>query len=279
MLVLTFVFMLVEVGGGLFTGSLALLADAGHMLTDVAALALAFAAVRLAKRPADALRSYGWHRAQTLAAFVNGLALIAISLWIAAEAVLRLLHPNGIAGGPMLAIAGGGFVVNLIGMSLLHGHGHDLNMRAAWLHIAADLFGSIATMAAAGAILAFGWLWVDPAASALLSLLILFGAVPLVRTTGHILLEGAPQGLDEAHLRPALLDAVPGLSDIHHVHAWSLTPGRWLVTLHAVVAPGSDNQSVLVALQQTLAERFEVGHATIQIEESCLDSSPDCHHP
>lgn len=277
-LVLTATFMLVEVLGGILTGSLALLADAGHMLTDAGALALAFVAVRLARRPADSARSYGWHRARTLAAFVNAIGLIVISVWIAIEAVMRLVSPEAIVAWPMLWVAAAGLVVNLIGLGLLHhGHEHDLNMRAAWLHVAADLLGSIATMAAAGAILAFGWTWADPVVSAVLSLLILWGAVPLVRSTGHILLEGAPPGIDEATLKPALTEAVPGLADIHHVHAWSLTPDRKLVTLHAVVEPGHDPQAVLRKLKSVLADRFGIGHATIQIEEACLDGAGDCH--
>jgi cobalt-zinc-cadmium efflux system protein len=275
-LVLTGGFMVAEVAGGLLSGSLALLADAGHMLTDTAALALAWYAFRVGRRPATAARSYGHHRAQVLAAFANSGALLVIAAWIAVEAARRLLHPTPVLGGPMLAVAALGLVVNVAAFLVLRGGDREnLNLRGATLHVMGDLLGSLGAILAAGVILLTGWTPVDPILSVLVAPLILRGAWANLRRSSHVLMEGAPEGLDVARLRDELVAVVPGVLDVHHVHAWSLTPGRPLVTLHANLAEGADHDEILHGLQEALLRRFGIDHATIQLErEHCADRAP-----
>ncbi|HEY0835831.1 MAG TPA: cation diffusion facilitator family transporter [Azospirillum sp.] len=265
--------MVAEFVGGLISGSLALMADAGHMLTDTLALALAWMAFRLGRRPTDARRSFGYHRLQVLAAFVNGLMLFAIAGWIVVEAVQRLMRPEPVMGGTMLAIAVLGLTGNVVGFLVLHRGARDnLNVRGALLHVLGDLLGSLGAIAAAGVILATGWTPVDPILSVLVALLILKGAWTVVRQSAHILVEGTPAGIDPDDLRRALHDAAPEVRDIHHVHVWSLTAERRLLTLHAVVAPGADHDAVLTALRTALRQRFGIDHATVQIETgTCPD--------
>jgi cobalt-zinc-cadmium efflux system protein len=266
-LVLTGSFMVVEVIGGLAAGSLALLADAGHMLTDTFSLALAFIAFRIGRWPHDSQRTYGYHRFQVLAAFVNGLTLVVIVGWIAIEAIGRLFDPVEVLGGLMLTVAVIGLAVNVAAFAILHGGDrHNLNIRGAALHVLADLLGSVAAIVAALVITFTGWMPIDPLLSLGVAVLILRSAWMLLRKSGHILLEGAPDWLDEAELRDALVAAVPAVRDVHHVHAWMLTMERPLVTLHARVAAGVDQQAALSAIHQALADRFGIEHATVQIE-------------
>jgi len=276
-MLLTGGFMGAEVVGGLLSGSLALLADAGHMLTDTASLALAWVAVRLARRPADRQRTYGWHRAQILAAFVNGVALIFIVLWIAIEAVRRLFDPVEVLAGPMLAIAVTGLAVNVAAFAVLRGGDRsNLNLRGAALHVLGDLLGSAAAIAAAVVIMTTGWTPIDPILSVLVALLILRSAVFVVRRSGHVLLEGAPEHLDAAAIPSAIEGTVAEVEHVHHVHAWSLTQERPLVTLHARIAAGADQDAVVGRIKRVLAEDFRVDHATIEIEyERCSDDRAD----
>lgn len=276
-LVLTATFMVAEVVGGLVSGSLALLADAGHMLTDAASLALALAAFRLTRRPADDERTYGWHRTQVLAAFVNALALLAIVAWIAWEAVARLIDPQPVGGTTMLAVAVGGLVVNIAAFMVLHrGDGDNVNMRGAALHVLGDLLGSVAAIVAALVILWTGWTPIDPILSVLVALLILRTTIPLLKRTAHILLEGTPESLDVAELRDHVTAQVDGVVEVHHVHAWMLTPERNLVTLHARIGQGADDGLVLRRIHDELRQRFGVGHATVQIERGEDCPAPPC---
>lgn len=272
-MVLTGGFMLAEVVGGVVAGSLALLADAGHMLTDAASLGLAWAAFRVGHWPQDARRTYGYHRFQVLAAFVNGLALVAIVGWIAIEAVRRLFDPVEVLGGLMLAIAALGLLVNLAAFAILRRSDRaNLNVQGAILHVLADLLGSVAALVAALVIVWTGWAPIDPLLSLLVAALILNSAWRLLRKSAHILLEGAPDWLDDAELRAAVTTALPTIQDVHHVHAWMLTSERPLITLHAEVSPGADHQLVLASIQTVLRERFGIDHATIQIETAaCTD--------
>ncbi len=272
-MLLTGGFMAVEVVGGLISGSLALLADAGHMLTDTASLALAWVAFKLGRKPADNARSYGYQRFQVLAAFVNGATLLAIVGWIAVEAVGRLLSPQPVMGASMMAVAGLGLVVNLLAFRLLHGGDqHNLNLRGAALHVLGDLLGSVAAIAAAGVILITGWTPIDPLLSLLVAGLILRSAWMLLRQSGHILLEGTPSHLDIEEIKRELPAAVPAISDVHHVHAWSLTAERPLVTLHAQLREGADHNRALQAIKAHLSERFAVEHSTVQLEPGpCAD--------
>jgi cobalt-zinc-cadmium efflux system protein len=275
-MLLTGGFMLAEVAGGIVAGSLALIADAGHMLTDAAALALAWAAFRMGDWPRDARRTYGYHRFQVLAAFVNGLTLVAIVGWIAIEAVRRLFAPIEVLGGLMLVIAGLGLLVNLAALEILRrGDRDNLNIRGAALHVLGDLLGSVAAIVAALVILWTGWTPIDPLLSLLVAGLILRSAWGLLRRSAHILLEGAPDWLDVAELRTAVIAALPAIRDIHHVHVWMLTTERPLITLHAEVAPGANHHQALAAIRRVLHDRFGIAHATIQIETAaCADERP-----
>ena len=265
--------MVAEVIGGLLSGSLALLADAGHMLTDTGSLFLAWIAARMSHKPADTLRSYGYHRVQILAAFSNGVFFILIVGWITYEAVQRILNPVEVIGGIMLVIAGLGLVVNLLAFYILHGAGgKDLNVRAALLHVLGDLLGSVAAISAAVIILGTGWMPIDPILSLFVALLILRSAWMVVKESTHILLEGTPQDIDIEILQTAIIDAIPCVRDVHHVHVWSLTPEHPLLTLHVNVDPDADLTQVLQRVKQVLEDRFQIHHSTIQVEPAhCVD--------
>jgi cobalt-zinc-cadmium efflux system protein len=259
-------FMVAEVAGGLISGSLALLADAGHMLTDFASLALAWGAARVARRPADWKRTYGFDRFSVLAAFVNGVALLAISAWIAAEAVRRFLDPVEVQAGTMLVIAALGLGVNVVAFRLLRdGHDHDLNTRSAALHVLGDMLGSVAAIAAALVILWTGWTPADPLLSVLVVLLILGAGWRVVRDSGRILLEAAPEGMDAREIS-ADLCCLPGVAAVHHVHVWSISEKRPMITLEARLAPGADATAARRALRERLESRHGISHATIEIE-------------
>jgi cobalt-zinc-cadmium efflux system protein len=259
-------FMVAEVAGGLISGSLALIADAGHMLTDFASLTMAWLAFRVARRPADAKRTYGFDRLSVLAAFVNGIALFAIAAWIAIEAARRLSDPHPVAGGLMLAVATGGLVVNILAFWVLsRGDRDNLNLRAALLHVLGDLLGSVGAIAAALIILRTGWTPIDPLLSVLVAAIILRAAWSVVRDSAHILLEGTPAGFDAAAITADLCAAIPGLTAVRHLHAWSITESRPMVTLEAVIAPDADADATRTAIKARLAERFAVDHATVEI--------------
>jgi len=266
-LVLTGGYMVVQAAGGLLSGSLALLADSGHMLADVAALALAWVALRLARRPSDARRSYGYHRVQILAAYTNGVALFGVAAWIVVEALRRLQEPQPVLGGAMLAIAVVGLAVNVIGFLVLRGGDRrDLSMRAALLHVVGDMLGSGAAIAAAVVILATGWTPIDPLLSIFITLLILRSAIDVVRRSAHILMEGVPEGFLEEELKADLLREVPGVIGVHHVHAWLLSSERSVVTLHLQVQPGADSAAAVHAVKRRLLERHGIWHSTVQVE-------------
>lgn len=264
---LTATFMVAEVIGGWLSGSLALIADAGHMATDTGALALAYYAFRLAARPADATRSYGYQRAETLAAFVNAITMVALAIWIIIEAVQRFLDPVEVLGGLMLWVAAGGLLINIAAFWLLHsGDRENLNMRGAAVHVMGDLLGSVAAIAAAVVILTTGWMPVDPLLSVLVAALILRSALSLARQSGHILMEGTPRNLDMDEIRDDLTKEIDGLVDVHHLHAWSLSATQTVMTLHARVSETTDNYTILTAINRRLHDKFGIDHATVQIE-------------
>ena len=266
---LTGTFMFAEVVGGVVSGSLALLADAGHMLTDFASLILAWFAFRLARRPADWKRSYGFDRFSVLAAFVNGLSLFAIAIWITAEAYHRLNEPIEVMGGVMLWVALGGLLVNILAFWILsRGEGDNLNVRAAALHVAGDLLGSVAALVASLVIIFTGWTPIDPLLSVFVVLIILKSAWAVVRESGHILLEGAPRGLDSRAVAEAIVEGVPGVTRAHHIHAWSITQERPMITLEADVAPGTDIPAARTAIKELLHASFGMAHATVEITEA-----------
>ncbi len=276
-------FTIVEAVGGYWSGSLALMADAGHMFVDTLALALAFFAHRLARRPASRARSFGHTRLQVLAAFVNSLLLLAIVVAILVEAGDRLMHPHPVNGPLALGVALAGLGVNVLVAWLLHGDEHDLNVRAAYLHVLSDLVGSGAAALAAGIVIVTGWYAAAPwyGADAWLSLvvtaLIARGAWQLLAHSAHVLQEGSPEGFDAAGLVQRLVTAVPAVLDVHHVHAWSLTPRETLLTMHAKLAPGADPAAALAALKHVLVAEFRITHSTIQVEpDDCADGDQHC---
>ena len=273
-LVLTGTFMVVEIVGGIISGSLALLADAGHMLTDTMALALAAAAFHVSKRPADGNLTYGYQRFQILAAFVNGLSLLVVVGWILFEAVERFITPRDILGETMLVVAAAGFVVNVISFAVLHtGDRENLNIRGAALHVAGDLLGSVAAIVAAVVIIYTGWTLIDPILSVAVAFLILRSAWALVKRSGHVLLEGAPDWLDVADLRSRIVANVPGVCEIHHVHVWGLTPQQLMLTMHLQLAEDAASQSAVVRdVKVFLREEYGIGHSTIEVEiDGCAD--------
>lgn len=263
---LTAGFMFAEVAGGLLSGSLALLADAGHMLTDAAALALAWAAFRFGRRAGDAKRSFGYMRFEVLAGFLNAITLILLVVWIAYEAVLRLIEPGPVLAGPMAVVAALGLVVNgLVFWMLSRGETDHVNIKGAMLHVLGDLLGSVAALMAAVAIHFTGWTPIDPILSVLLSALILRSAWALLKSSAHILMEGTPRGLEPERVRSDLLAKVSGLRDVHHVHAWSITSGQVSVTLHVVPEDGADPYGVVQAVKARLAHAFDANHSTVEI--------------
>ena len=268
-------FMGVELAGGLIAGSLALIADAGHMLSDFGSLALAWIGFRMARRPANSRRTFGFRRFPVLAAFVNGLTLFAIVVWIIAEAIGRLANPHPIEPNLMLWVAAAGLAVNIVAFAVLHGADRDnLNVRGALLHVAGDLLGSIAAIVGAIVIMYTGWLQVDPILSVLVSLIILRSAWSLTFESAHILLEGAPHNLDLDKVTHDL-EHIEGVVDIHHAHLWSLDGRRSMMTMHARIKDTAAGPAVVARIKALLHDRYDIDHATIEIEgEDCADA--DC---
>jgi cobalt-zinc-cadmium efflux system protein len=264
-----------EAAGGWWSGSLALLADAGHMLVDALALLFAWLGARFAQRPADARRSFGYARLEVLVGYTNALAQFVLVAWIVAEAAGRLMQPTMILTGPMLGVAVGGLIVNALVLRVLNDHDHDdVNTASARLHVLGDLLGSVGAVAAALLIRGFGWNWADPAISVLVSVLILGNAWQLLRRSGHILLEGAPSGFDAANVAGVLQSAGIGIVDVHHVHLWELSGGRAMATLHARVEQGADPDRAIDGVQRVLRERFGVVHVTVQVETAGCVAGP-----
>ena len=272
---LTVLMLVAEAIGGLVSHSLALLADAGHMLVDAGALMFAWLGAHYARRPADARRSFGYARLEVLVGYSNSLLQFLLVIWIASEALLRFANPAPILSGTMLVVALAGLVVNAIGLGALsHSHG-DLNTAGARLHVLSDLLGSAGAVIAALAIRYFDWLWADPAVSILVSLLILGSAWRLLRRSAHILLEGTPEGMDADIVGDTISREVDGVRDVHHVHIWQLAGGSHVATLHARALEGHAPDTVILAIRTVLRERFSVDHATVQLETFDCDE-PGC---
>ena len=264
-LVLMFVYMVAEFVGGWLTNSLALLADAGHMLSDVGALALSLFAIWIAARPATPRLTFGYYRAEILAALANGATLIGVSLYIFGEAFHRLSQPQEVAGAAMLGVAAGGLVVNLIGLWLLHsGRDENLNVRGAWLHVMTDALGSVGAMAAGGLVWAFDWKWADPAISIVIGLLVIYSSWRLLAEAVAVLMEGAPRGIDADEVLEAIKQ-VPHVLAVHHLHIWSITSSLPALSVH-VVTDKDDYGGVLAAVREVLHDRFHIDHTTVQIE-------------
>jgi cobalt-zinc-cadmium efflux system protein len=268
-LVLAALYMVAELVGGLLAGSLALLADAGHMLSDSGALALSLFAIWIARRPANPRRTYGYYRTEILAALANAATLIGISLYIFVEAYQRLLDPRPVEGRLVMWIAVGGLVVNLLGLLILHG-GKDesLNVRGAWLHLLTDALGSVGAITGGALIWAFGWYWADPVVSALIGVLVIYSAWDLLRESVSVLLEGTPSHIDLEAVRGAMLE-VEGVEAVHDLHVWTITSGMDAMSGHVVVGARHERRpsgEILAELHDVLHQRFGLGHMTIQIE-------------
>ena len=265
-LALTGGYMLVELAGAFLTGSLALLADAAHMLTDVGGLALALFAIWIAARPPTPAKTYGYYRAEILAALVNAVVLLALAVVILVEAWERLLHPRELLGGPMLAIGGLGLVVNLVGAWLLHHDAeHSLNVRAAYLEILSDAVSSLGVLVAAGIVLLTGWTRADALVSVGIALFIVPRTWRLLRQAVNVLLEGVPAHLDLSAIEEAMTHVV-GVRRVHDLHVWTLTSGREAMSAHVVVGDVRESERLLEALHAVLHTRFGIDHTTIQLE-------------
>lgn len=273
----TATFMVIEVIGGLISGSLALLADAGHMLTDAAALLFALLAVQFARRPPNARHTFGWLRLTILAAFVNAIALVVITILIVWEAIQRFRFPQPVAGTTMIVIAVAGLIANLLAFWILHRGSEEknLNVRAAALHVLGDLLGSVGAIVAAVVILTTGWTPVDPILSILVSCLVLRSAWKLLQESVNELLEGAPVSMDIPDLKRNLCRSLPEVRNVHHVHLWQVGE-KPVITLHVQVIPPHDHDALLGRIQHFLEHHYAIAHATIQMEyQPCAGA--DCH--
>lgn len=265
MLALTVAYTLAEIVGGIHANSLALLADAGHMVTDDLALGLAVLAGWFASRPPDRGRTYGFQRAEILAALANGVTLVVVCGFIFWEAAERFASPPEVRTGLMAWVAAGGLAVNAVAALLLHRHARGLNARAAYLHVAGDLLGSVGVLLASAAIALFGWRWADPLASVAIGVIVIVGSVRVVLDSIHVLMEGAPQHLDAEEIRRTLA-AIPGVNDVHDLHLWSLGGTAPLLTAHLVVDHSVRAHDILRSATAALERRFGIGHVTLQIE-------------
>lgn len=258
--------MIAEAVGGWWTNSLALAADAGHMLTDVAALSLTLAAIWFGRRAPTSKKTYGYFRLEILAAFVNGIVLVLISVWVAIEAFGRWSTVPEIAGGTMSLIALGGLLVNIAAAALLHaGHAHDLNMRGAFLHVVGDLLGSVVAMAAGLLIVGFGWVWSDALGSILISVIIVAGAWRLILDSVNVLLEGTPRHIDLAAVEASVLET-PGVSGVHDLHVWTISSGIDALSAHICHEDSVKHSDLLHIIRDKLHDRFGIDHLTIQME-------------
>ncbi len=265
---LTGIIFLAEVLGGLWTGSLALLADSAHVFMDAFALGLSYLALRAAALPADDRHTYGYHRFQILAALTNGITLLLIAFEILREAWARWQTPRPIQAGPMLIIAVVGLIVNVIVAYTLHEHDHDdVNTRSAFLHVLSDTLASVGVIGAGVIILFTGWTWLDPLISALIGVLILVSAGRLLKETVHILVEGMPDGMTASAVGEAMR-ATPGVGEVHDLHVWTVAPGYVALSAHVLLADQALSQTadVMTALKHTLREQFGIEHTTIQFE-------------
>ena len=264
--------MFVELFAGLWTNALVLIADAGHMFLDAAALGLSWWAARISARGFDSKLSYGYHRFQVLAAFLNGITLVVLVGWIAFEAVTRVANPEPILPLPALGVAAAGFVVNIIAYQWLHGASDNTNVRSAALHVLGDLLGSAAAIIAALAVYFFGWLYADPLLALLIVVILGRGAYRVLKESTHILLEGVPHGIDLGEIKRELSTSIPNVLEVHHLHAWALTAEKPLLTLHAQVAQEDHVQDAIAQIKEILLARFGIDHSTIQVE---LGPCPD----
>lgn len=264
-LALTAVYTVAEVIGGILSNSLALLADAGHMLGDNLALLVALGAAWAARRPPDATRTFGYQRIEILAALFNGVTLIVIGIFIAIEAVERFLNPREVDWIPMVIVGTGGLLVNIIAAWILHRSQENMNVRGAYLHVLGDLFGSVGVILAALGTGYAGWQWADPVASVVLCGIIVFGAIRLVYNSSHVLMEGAPPNVDAREVQRCL-EQLDGVDSVHDLHLWSLGGSKPMLTAHLVLNHSTEANLVLRRATEAVREKFEITHTTLQVE-------------
>jgi cobalt-zinc-cadmium efflux system protein len=278
--VITAAFMVAEAVGGWLAGSLALVADAAHMLTDAVSLGLAWFAFRLSRRPPTLAHTFGYDRLQVVVAFANGITMLFLVGWIVVHAFERLAQPTPILPVPMIAIAALGLAVNVGVFATLHGADRaNLNIRGAMLHVMGDLLGSVAALTAGVVIFLTGWVQIDAWLSLVVAALLIRSAIALVRDSGRILLQAVPQGLDVETIL-ADLKSLPDVEDVHHLHAWCLTHEQHIATLHARVAVGADRDDAVHRIKRRLVDRFGIGHATVEVEvQSCADEKLPDYRP
>ncbi len=271
---LILVYMVAEAVGGWLTGSLALLADAGHMLSDAAALGLSMFAMSMARRPRTAKQTYGYHRLEILAALANGATLVAISILVIVEAVHRFGSPAAVNAGGMIGIAAGGLLVNLAALAILHGGRDDnLNMRGVWLHVLTDALGTVQAIVAGALIWGLGWQWADPVASVLISILVIWSAWSLLKEATGVLMESAPAHIDVNEVHD-MLAQVSGVLEVHDLHVWTITSGMESLSAHVVVEDRRFDCDILGEIRVTLHERFGIDHITVQMETQAFQEHP-----
>lgn len=275
-LVLAAGYMFAELIGAWWTNSLALLADAGHMFSDVAAVGLSLFANWVAQRPATATRTFGYYRAEILAALANGAALGAVAIYIFIEAVSRFSAPPEVLAAPMVAIAAGGLAVNVCSLWILHeGRAHNLNVRGAWLHVLGDALGSVGAIVAGALIWAFGWSWADPLASVLIGGLVLYSAWGLLGEAVAVLLEGAPGHVDVDEIRASIAGERDVVA-VHDLHVWTISSGLVSLSCHVVATDDGARRTLLPRLKRLLEDRFHIHHSTIQIEPEDFEEGEPC---
>lgn len=276
---LVVLYMVAEFVGGLMSGSLALLADAGHMLSDAGALALSLFALWISQRPPTPRRTWGYYRIEILAALVNGVTLVVLSIFILREAFERFRAPAPVDAPLMMGIAAGGLVVNLVSLAILHGgREENLNVRGAWLHVLTDALGSVQAIVAGGLIWGLGWTWADPAASALISLLVIYSAWGLLKETVGVLMEGTPRHVDVDEVRNCLM-GLPCVLGVHDLHIWTITSGMESLSCHVVIEDGQSYRETLTEVRATLHDRFGIDHLTIQVEPVEMKEHGVCLRP
>jgi cobalt-zinc-cadmium efflux system protein len=266
--------MVAEAVGGWLTGSLALLADAGHMLSDAAALGLSMFAMSMARRPRTAKQTYGYHRLEILAALANGATLVAISILVMVEAAHRFGSPETVNAGGMVWIAAGGLLVNLAALAILHGgRDENLNMRGVWLHVLTDALGTVQAIVAGALIWGFGWQWADPVASVLISILVIWSAWSLLKEATGVLMESAPAHIDVNEVHD-LMSQVSGVLEVHDLHVWTITSGMESLSAHVVVEDRRFDCAILGEIRVSLHERFGIDHITVQMETQAFQEHP-----
>ncbi|BAO99809.1 cation diffusion facilitator family transporter [Wolbachia endosymbiont of Cimex lectularius] len=265
--------MLMEIVGGVISHSLALLSDAGHMLTDLFALVLSWVAHRFSAKKSDLQRSYGYHRLQIIAAFVNGLTLFLIAAIIIIESIKRFIFPVNVEWQIMLMIAILGLIANIVVFFILHSKCEsNINIKSAVLHVIGDILGSVAAILASIIIMLTGWQIVDPILSVFVSVIILNSGYKILKNSCHILLEGTPEGISAEEIKSELVSKLPEVIDVHHIHAWSLSDNYFIITMHAKIKRSVQHTDILYGIKKILLDKFEIAHSTVEIEyDECAD--------